>query len=511
MVSLKHQPVVDLKCWESLRKLAPCEAACPVTMDVPGYINAIAQGKFKEAMAIARESIPFPAVCGYVCHHPCEEECIRAKVEEPIAIRGLKRFAADEELKIGLEKPAPVEKTREKVAIVGSGPAGVAAAYDLARQGYDVTVFEASAVVGGMLAVGIPEFVLPREVVRNEIEFIEALGVEIKTNATFGKDLTRDDLWQQGYKAMFLAIGAGESVKLDIPGIDLEGIIYALPFMEDVNLGKEVKPGAKVMVIGGGNVGIDSARAALRLGAEVSLACLESRGEIPAFKWQIQRAEEEGVNIFPSLAPQRIVAKDGKIAGVNFLPVKSIGFDELGRIKPILAKGKQQFMEADGIIVAIGQSPSLSPILAGAKGLEVSKRGTIAVDPDTMATNLPGVFAGGEATAFPGTVIEAMAAGKKAARAIDRYLRGVELKEAEVLETLEVAEQKIPKFVEQRKRQEMPLLPVKERARSFKGVELGFSQGAAVDEAKRCVLCFPCGNCISERSQMCYQRATALL
>ena len=503
--------MVDLKCWASLQKLAPCEAACPVTMDVPGYINAIIQGKFKEAIAIARESIPFPAVCGYVCHHPCEGECIRARSEEPIAIRGLKRFAADEELKISLEKPAPVEKTREKVAIVGSGPAGLAAAYGLARRGYDVTVFEASAVVGGMLAVGIPEFVLPRRVVRNEIDFIEALGVEIKVNTTFGKDLTRDDLWQQGYKAMFLAIGAGESMKLDIPGINSEGIIYALPFMKDVNLGKEVKLGAKVIVIGGGNVGIDSARAALRLGAEVSLACLESRAEMPAFKWQIQRAEEEGVKIFPSLAPQRVVAKEGKVAGINFLSVKSIEFDELGRIRQILVKDKEKFMEADAAIVAIGQSPSLSPILAGAKGLEVSKKGAIVVDPDTMATNLPGVFAGGEAVAFPGTVIEAMAAGKKAAKAIDRYLRGMELKEAEALQALEVAEQKIPKFVEKRKRQEMPTLPVVERARSFKVVELGFSQAAALYEAKRCFLCSPCGSCIFERSQMCYQRATVLL
>ena len=253
----KSQAEVE-RCWPSIEKVAPCQDACPLNVDVPGYVMAIAHGNFNKALAIVKERIPLPAVLGRVCHHPCEEACIRAKIDEPIAIESLKRFVTDYAPSAAVESPAPIEEAGEgTVAIVGSGPAGLAAAYDLARQGYPVTVYEALSVAGGMLTLGIPEFVLPREILEAEIDSIKELGVEIRTDTPIGKGLTLDNLFQQGYEAIFLSVGAQESLKLNIPGIDLPGVFYALALLEDVNLGKEVKFKGKVAIIGGGNVAVD--------------------------------------------------------------------------------------------------------------------------------------------------------------------------------------------------------------------------------------------------------------
>jgi NADPH-dependent glutamate synthase beta subunit-like oxidoreductase len=406
-----------------------------------------------------------------------------------------------------------VEPWREKVAIIGSGPAGLTCAQDLARKGYAVTVYEALPTIGGLLTAGIPEFCLPRKVSEAEIGYIKDLGIEIKTNVRIGKDLSIDNIMQQGFKAVFLAVGAWQSLKLNIPGLDLDQVFFALPFLQDVSIGRGVKLDSKVMVIGGGNVGVDAARTALRLGAkEVHLACLECREDMPAFKWEIENAEEEGVQIHCSLALQEIVGKDGKVAGVNFQGVESITIDDLGRIIPTLMEGSRTFMETNCVIIAIGQLLDPS-VLDGIKGLELNAKRNIAADPDTMATNLSGVFAGGDAVLGAGTVVEAIATGHRAASSIDKYLSGKDLKEVKVpREVVDVEDEQLPMFVERRERSKMPRASVKERVSSSKEiVDRGFSREAAINEAKRCLSCPVCGTCIYYRSQMCHETALRLL
>jgi len=509
----KSQAEVE-RCWPSIEKLAPCQDACPLNVDIPGYVMAIAHGDFNKASSIIKERALFPAILGRVCHHPCEDVCARAKIDEPLAIRSLKRFVTDYTVKATAKSSAPSKKaSREKVAVVGSGPAGLAAAHDLVMLGYPVTIYEALPVVGGMLTLGIPEFVLPREILQVELGTIQDLGVEIRTNTPIGKDVTLDNLFQQGYKAVFLAAGAQESLKLNIPGIDSAGVFYALALLEDVNTGKKVKFTGKVAIIGGGNVAVDCARIAIRSGAtEVNLTCLESRGEMPAFPWEIERAEEEGVKVYASLAPQEIIARDGRVARINLTRVKSIEFDADGRIRPILVEGAGTALDTDAVIVAIGQAPDLS-FLDGAKDLQLSKKRSIEVDPDTLTTSLPGVFAGGDVVNVA-TVAEAMADGKKAAISIDRYLRGIDLKENRLPQAKQIVDvelEKMPRFVEHRERGQMPALPIGQRVASFKEVELGLAQEAAINEAKRCLNCPVCGNCILGRAQMCYETATRLL
>ena len=511
MVVKSSLPRSGITCWSFIRELSPCENSCPVNMNIPGFVISIAQEEFDESYAIMRESNPFPGICGYVCHHPCEEVCSRAKLDEPISIKSLKRFVVDYKLSQGTEKVIPIKADKEKVAIIGSGPAGLTAAHDLAKQGYSVTVFEAMPVAGGMLATGIPEFVLPRKIPEAEIDYIKKLGVEIKTGVQIGKDLSLHDVMQQGFKAVFIAVGIQRSLKLNLPGLDLAPIHYALSFLQDVNLGKKVQLGSRVVVIGGGNVAIDTARAAIRLGAsEVNLACLESREQMPAFTWEIESAEEEGIKIHCSRAPLEIVGKDGKVTGVNFAGVESIGFDKDGRIKPVLIEGSKYAIEADCVIIAIGQGLDQS-ILEGMKGLELNKKGNIAADPDTLSTNLPGVFAGGDAVSGGTTVVDAIAAGHKAALSVDRYIRGEELKDAaKPKKVIEIEEEKLPRFTERRERARMPKLSTKERIGSFKGVELGFSREAALEEAKRCLNCPICGNCIFGQSQACIETIARL-
>ncbi len=500
------------RCWSWTACLAPCQDSCPLNLDISGSVTAIARGEFAEAVAIEKAGILMPGICGWVCHHPCESACIRAKIDEPLAIQSLKRFIADYELNMGLAKPTPGTRTEvENVAIVGSGPAGLIAAYDLVRQGYGVTIFEAQSVIGGMLAFGIPEFVLPRRVLQNGISYMDALGIEFRNNTALGRDLSLDDIFQLGYKAIFLALGTQKSLPLDLPGMSLAGIFYALPLLEDVNSGRKVETGSKVVVVGGGNVAMDAARTAVRLGAaEVQIACLESREEMPASSWEVTKAEEEGVRIHPSLAPQKILGGEGRVVGITFAQVSSIEFDARGNIKPVIVAGSEQVLNTDTVIVAIGQCPDMS-FLSGAPGLNVDQRGAIIADADTLATNLPGVFSGGDVVSARGTVTEAMAAGRKAALSINRYLRKPELGQRFIRETMTISEDQIPRFVERRNRHESPKLPIAERIHSFKEVDLSFSDEMAISEAKRCLNCPMCGNCIFYRSQMCYEVATRLL
>jgi len=321
------------RCWPEVDKYSPCEEACPLHMDIPNYIMAISLGNIQQALAIIRDSNPLPSVCGRVCHHPCEEECNRKVVDSAVAIESLKRYAADWG---NGEKPSPVPRTKEeRVAIIGSGPAGLTAAHDLVKKGYGATIFEASPIPGGILSSAIPEFILPLQAVQADINYITDLGVRIHTNVHIGKDLSFAALRQLGFKATLIATGAQKSVGIRIPGSDLPGIFLALPWLRDAKTGRLSPLQGKVWVIGGGGVAMDVARTALRLGAdEVHVACLESRSAVPAFTWEIQAAESEGVRLRPSLAPQQFTARDGtKVGGIDFKRVATTWLDSDGRIQ----------------------------------------------------------------------------------------------------------------------------------------------------------------------------------
>jgi NADPH-dependent glutamate synthase beta subunit-like oxidoreductase len=501
------------RCWPQVDKLSPCEAACPLHMDVPNYIMAIAQGNTARALAIMRESNPLPSICGRVCHHPCEEECNRKLVDDPVAIEWLKRYAADWG---NSEKPSPIKKKarRERVAIVGSGPAGLTAAHDLIRKGYGVTIFEAAATPGGILSSAIPDFILPLEAVQADIGYIEALGVRLHTNVRIGKDISLAGLRNQGFKAILLATGAQKSAELPIPGTNLAGIFYALPFLKAVKRDEQPPLSGTVWVIGGGAVAMDVARTALRLGAkEVHAACLESREDMPAYRWEIEAAEREGVKVHPSLAPQEFVSRSGRrVNGINFKRVTSTYLDSDGRIHWTLmaGPGSDFAVDTDYIVIAIGQATDMSGLQD--ESLEISKTGQVAVDRNTGQTNVRGIFAAGDVSGTGRTVTESMAAGRRAAISIDQYLSGKPIAALNgTKETIRIKAEDVPSYFPRRERWDMPRLLPKEATRTFKEVDLGYARWQAVEEARRCLNCRMCANCIFERGQLCFETADRLL
>jgi len=471
----------------------PCKLACPIHMDVQGYLALLSVGKLQEAYQLMRRTNPLPAVCGRVCYHPCEDVCKRSYVDDPLAITSLKRFIADQVDVEGIEVPQ-ITPNGKSVAIVGSGPAGLAAAHDLALLGYKVMIFEALPEPGGMLRVGIPDYRLPKDILEKDIKYIQRLGVTIKTNARVGEQVALSDL-QRDYQAVFIATGAHESLKLEIPGIKTSGVIAGVDLLQARNLGQKIEVGERVAVIGGGNVAVDCARVARRLGAgEVHIACLESRDDMPASSDEIEQAEAEGIVIHPSQTVPRIVSDDGHIGGVECLDVRSFEFDEEGMLNIDTVKGSEHIMPADTVILAIGQRPEVPSQF----GLSIGRGDTIQVTPDTLATSMDGIFAGGDVATGPATVIDAISAGKKAARSIDGYLKGEPLdieeeRTSEKLDEEEIAE--LQKLFPVQRQAEMPELTSDKRVKDFNEVELGYSNEQAQEEAGRCLACGGCCDC----------------
>jgi len=554
--------LVDLDWLESN---FPCMTACPVHTQAGRYVALIAQGRYEEAYRYARVPNPFASVCGRVCGHPCEPACRRGQFDLPISIRALKRFLTE---RYGPESRNPIdvfpEKPRvthpEKVAIIGSGPAGLSAAHDLALLGYSVTIFEAAAVPGGMMHLGIPEYRLPRDVLQAQVREILDLGPELRLNSRLGRDFALADLKREGFKAVLLAFGLHRSRELNLPGHDLDGVVKGIDFLLNVNLGYRFSIGKQVVVIGGGNVAIDVARtamreqykdaaeakepgvlpeqltqseidvamkefmdvsrAALRMGARnVQLVCLESREEMPASEEEIHEGVEEGIHIQPSLGPKQFVGKDGKLTGLEVVRCLSV-FDENRRFNPTFEQGSERVIPCDTVILAIGQSSDLS-CFTSSDGIEITRQGTPKIDPETLMTSAPGIFAAGDIAFGPRLIISAVADGKKAAEQIDKFLRGPEWEHKPKYVQISVLDHhKMAEHYDEYSRRSVPVIPL-ERRTGVAEVEIGFSEADARREASRCLQCWIntvfegteasgrecilCGGCVDVCPENCLQ------
>ncbi|NQU15863.1 MAG: FAD-dependent oxidoreductase, partial [Desulfobacteraceae bacterium] len=480
---------------------APCVITCPAGVNVQGYVQLIGQGRYRDAIRLIMERLPLPGVLGRVCPHACEAQCRRLEVDEAIAIRDLKRFAVDQVDFSELPLPE-IEEREEKVAVIGSGPAGLTVAYYLRLKGYQVAIIESLAVLGGMLRVGIPDYRLPPEVLDNEINHILRLGIETRTGQDLGADFTLEDLEKEGFKAVFLGTGAHGSIKLNVPGEEeFEGVLDAVDLLRETNLGERKLPGKRVVVIGGGNVAIDAVRTARRLGSEeATVVYRRSREEMPAYDEEIEGALGEGIKIHYLTAPVRILGAGGKVTGFECIKTELGSPDASGRRRPVPIEGSEFVIECDAVIPAIGQRPEAG--WAGDEpGLKVSRWGTFEVNPHTMQTDIPHVFAAGDAVTGPATVIEAVAAGHKAVEAIDRYINGEDLGAyAEELKTVAPPGRdwrKIPEGLEKDDRAHPAFKDAGESAASFDEVDLGFSEDDAQREALRCLNCGLCSECMA--------------
>jgi NADPH-dependent glutamate synthase beta subunit-like oxidoreductase len=513
--------------------LIPCRTGCPVRTNAGGYVRAVAEWDTARGYRIARAPNPLASICGRICAHPCESNCRRGVIDQPISIRALKRTLTERH---GVEntmrgQPAPLEPLRlavagpdgpARVGVVGAGPAGLSCAHDLALLGYRVTLFDSAPVVGGMLYQGVPEYRLSRDLIRAEVDQILALGVELKLEWKLGRDFTVGDLRRNGYAAVFLAMGASRGRELDIPGRDLDGVINGVDFLLNANLGYRVALGERVLVIGGGNVAIDvartalryaaasekpelpggaelllqtwgydnafidAARTALRLGARhVQLVSLESRAQMPAHPDEVREAEEEGITLVPGVGPKAILGDDGHAVGLEALDVASL-FDAAGRFNPTFVPGSERRLVADTIILAVGQQPDPTCLSADA-AIEITPRGLVKVDPATLATTMAGVYCGGDLAFGPRIVIAAEADGKRAALSIHESLGGGTVPRVRArFRPIEL--NRAGDHYDRIPRQVVPALPVARRT-GFREVDEGYSEEQARLEASRCLWC----------------------
>ncbi len=477
---------------------APCVRGCPANLSVQGYVQLIKAGKFAESLALIMERLPLPGTIGRICPHPCESDCRRQEMDEPVAICSLKRFVADQVDWSQLPVPE-IKKNHQPVAIVGSGPGGLSCAYHLALKGYSPVIFEAAPKAGGWLRYGIPEYRLPRQVIDQEIAYLTRLGVEIRLNTPIGPGRTVNDLLtKEGFRAVYLGVGCQESIRLPIPGTDAKGVLWGVEYLKDVASGKAPKlKGKKVVVIGGGNVAMDVARSAKRLGsAEVTIVCLESREEMPASPWEVEEAEHEGIPLVHRWGVKQVLVKGDKVAGLELKAVERV-FDEQGRFAPTYFEDQTTTRDADVVLMAIGQKANLK-FLTEADGIQLSPRGLIQADPDTLATSREGVFAGGDVVLGPYIAIAAVAQGREAAISIDRYLTGQDLKAGRESPLRPIQDghwAPIPWDQAKQSRAAMPTL-AEDWTKSFQEINLGFSEEAAVAEAARCLNCGVCSECM---------------
>jgi NADPH-dependent glutamate synthase beta subunit-like oxidoreductase/NAD-dependent dihydropyrimidine dehydrogenase PreA subunit len=538
----------------------PCMMACPAHTNAGRYVGLIAEGQFEEAYRYARGPNPLASICGRVCAHPCETACRRGQIDKPISIRALKRFLTE---RFGPESKHHIRmdnvrdhKLPFKVAVIGAGPVGLSAAHDLSLMGYSVTLFEAAPVAGGMLYLGIPEYRLPRDVVEAQVrEILETGDITLKLNYAAGRDFQVAELRRQGFDAILIAVGAHSSRDLSIPGVELDGVHRGVDFLLNVNLGYKFTIGRNVLVIGGGNVAMDVARSAarevvrqhapgveevtpsedsvaavatkemvdvslsaLRMGArEVHVVCLEKRDEMPAALEEIEEAETEGIILHPGFGPKRFVGVDGRVTALEVLKTKYV-FDENRRFNPAFYEGSESQIPCDTVIMAIGQTTKLD-FLRPEDGVEVSPRGLIAVNPHSLMTSAPGIFAGGDCVFGPRLIIDSVGDGKRAAIGIDEYLRGTHHPEP-TIEVTELRRHAMTQDFISVLRQPIPMLPL-DRRTGMTEVEVGYDEQSAMAEAQRCLhcwvntifegfaddgtLCILCGGCVDVCPENCLQ------
>lgn len=549
MGDFKYKTIIpDVNFW---KEMVPCQAGCPVKTDAGRYVQLIAQGKYREAYLVSRSPNPLASICGRVCAAPCEDRCRRGRIDEPISIRALKRFVTE---KYGVESMEPntqdelfaahsdagnkirwhlpvletskrVEKRGEKVAVIGAGPAGLGCAHDLALMGYQVTIFEATRQSGGMMFHGIPEFRLPRQIIEKEVEKIQELGVELRYGAPLTAEFGVEELRRDGYSAIFISVGVQKGRDLSIEGSDLDGVIKAVDYLININNGYKVDIGPKVLVIGGGFVAFDAARIALRAGLEgspgasdaksdggevhtafdaaraairsgatqVTVASLESFDEMPVMRTmqgqeEFHEAKQEGIFFKPQRSAKRFIGENGRLKSVDFVGVSRV-FDEEGRFNPQMDESVRESFEVDSVILAIGQQADLS-FLKPSDGVELTPAGTIKIDPATLATSAPGLFAGGDVAFGPRILIDAVANGKLAALSIDDYLRGREGGTVFHLSVEKIPTQtyRMPDEYEKLGRKAPPTVSL-DRRTGISEVESGYGEDTARLQAERCLAC----------------------